>query len=52
MKAIYDVDDEEMIRVAHKNPAIIDLYDRFLAKPGSERNKELLHVSRTVKEEL
>jgi iron-only hydrogenase group A len=48
MKALYDVDDEEMIRVAHKNPAIIDLYERFLAKPGSERNRELLYVSRTT----
>jgi iron-only hydrogenase group A len=45
MKALYDVDDEEMIKVAHKNPIIADLYDKFLAKPGSDRNKELLHVS-------
>jgi iron only hydrogenase large subunit-like protein len=45
MKALYDVDDEEMIKVAHKNPVIADLYDKFLAKPGSDRNKELLHVS-------
>jgi iron-only hydrogenase group A len=50
MKVIYDIDDEEMIRVAHKNPVIIDLYERFLAKPCSERNKELLHVCRTKKE--
>ena len=50
MKSLYDVDDEEMIRVAHKNPVIIDLYDKFLAAPGSLRNKELLHVSRTAKE--
>jgi iron only hydrogenase large subunit-like protein len=50
MKALYDVDDEEMIRVAHKNPVIIDLYEKFLAKPGSEMNKDLLYVSRTVKE--
>jgi iron only hydrogenase large subunit-like protein len=50
MKALYDVDDEEMIRVAHKNPVIIDLYERFLAKPFSDRNKELLHVNRPVKE--
>ncbi len=48
MKALYDVDDEEMIRVAHKNPVIVDLYERFLAKPGSEGNKELMHVSRTI----
>jgi iron-only hydrogenase group A len=52
MKALYDVDDEEMIKVAHKSPIIIDLYERFLAKPGSERNKELLHVSRISREEL
>ncbi len=50
MKSIYDIDDEEMIRVAHKNPVIIDLYERFLAKPGSEGNRELLHVSRTKEE--
>jgi len=44
MKALYDVDDEEMIKVAHKNPIVADLYEKFLAKPGSGRNKELLHV--------
>jgi iron-only hydrogenase group A len=45
MKFLYDVDDEEMIKVAHKNPVINDLYEKFLAKAGSDRNKELLHVS-------
>ena len=48
MKSIYDVDDEEMIKVAHKNPVITDLYEKFLAKPGSEHNKELLHVTHTI----
>ncbi|MFZ4523349.1 MAG: [FeFe] hydrogenase, group A [Bacteroidales bacterium] len=52
MKALYDVDEEEMIKVAHKNPVIIDLYDKFLAQPGSERNIELLHISRNIKEVL
>jgi len=51
MKAIYDVDDEEMIRVAHKNPVIVDLYDRFLAKPASDHNRELLHSSRTTEKD-
>ena len=50
MKALYDVDDEEMIKVAHKNPVVVDLYDKFLAKPGSERNRELLHVQRKTPE--
>ena len=50
MKSLYDVDDEEMIKVAHKNPIITDLYEKFLAKPGSGHNKELLHVSRILTE--
>ena len=50
MKSLYDVDDEEMIKVAHKNPIITDLYEKFLAKPGSGHNKELLHVSWSVTE--
>ena len=50
MKALYDVDDEEMIKVAHKNPIIMELYEKFLAKPGSSQNTELLHVSRNIQE--
>ena len=50
MKSLYDVDDEEMIKMAHKNPIITDLYEKFLAKPGSGHNKELLHVSRSLTE--
>jgi NADH-quinone oxidoreductase subunit G/NADP-reducing hydrogenase subunit HndD len=52
MKALYDVDEEEMIKVAHKSPVIIDLYDKFLEKPGNGRNRELLHVNRSLKEGL
>jgi iron only hydrogenase large subunit-like protein len=50
MKAIYDIDDEEMIKVAHKNPVITGLYEKFLAKPGSDHSKGLLHVSRDLTE--
>jgi len=50
MKAIYDVDEEEIIKVAHKNPIITDLYEKFLAVPNSDRNKEFLHLSR-IKDE-
>ena len=46
MKAIYDIDEEEIIKVAHKNPTILDLYEKFLAKPNSDRNKDFLHISR------
>jgi iron-only hydrogenase group A len=47
MKALYDVDEEEMLKVAHKNPVITDFYDKFLSKPNSERNRDLLHHNRT-----
>ena len=30
--------------ILYKNPIVADLYEKFLAKPGSGRNKELLHV--------
>lgn len=52
MKAIYDVDDEEMVKAAHKNPIIADIYEKYLAKPNSERNRDLLHVQRIIKEDL
>jgi NADH-quinone oxidoreductase subunit G/NADP-reducing hydrogenase subunit HndD len=50
MKAILDIDEEEMIKVAHKNPIITDLYNKYLGKPNSERNRELLHITRTGEE--
>jgi NADH-quinone oxidoreductase subunit G/NADP-reducing hydrogenase subunit HndD len=46
MKFLYDVDDEEMIKVAHKNPIINDLYEKFLTRPGTSVKNDLLHISR------
>jgi iron-only hydrogenase group A len=48
MKAIYDVDEEEMIKVAHKNPNIGLLYEKLLGNPGSVRSKEIIHQQRTI----
>jgi len=45
MKYLYDVDEEEIVKVAHKNPALTDTFDRFLSKPNSPRNQELLHTN-------
>ena len=52
MKALYDVDDEEMVKVAHKNPAISDLFDKFLSGPNSPRNREVLHSNHLKATEL
>lgn len=52
IKTIYDYDEKDAIRVAHKNPTILDLYRDFLGKPGSEISKELLHTSYKKREVL
>ncbi len=47
MKALYDIDEEEIVKVAHKNPTLNELFDKFLSKPNSERNREVLHKDRS-----
>jgi iron only hydrogenase large subunit-like protein len=45
MKSLYDIDDRETIKVSHKNPEIIELYEKYLEKPLSHRSHEYLHTS-------
>ena len=45
MKALYDSDEEEMIRAAHKNPLITELYEQLLESPFSQTSKRLLHTA-------
>jgi iron-only hydrogenase group A len=45
MKALYDIDDKETIKVSHKNPEIIALYDEFLKEAGGHRSHKLLHTT-------
>ena len=44
-KVLYDLDEANTIRKSHENPEIIELYDKFLGKPGSHKSHELLHTS-------
>lgn len=44
MKALYTIDDNETIKVSHKNPEIIELYNKFLGKPLGHLSHELLHT--------
>lgn len=44
MAALYQVDEEMMIRKSHQNPAIEELYREFLDKPLGERSHQLLHT--------
>jgi iron-only hydrogenase group A len=43
-KAIYDIDDSETLKLAHRNPMITELYQKFLENPNSEKAIKLLHV--------
>jgi NADP-reducing hydrogenase subunit HndD len=43
--ALYANDEHSKIRKSHENPAIIELYDTCLGKPGSSKAHQLLHTS-------
>ncbi|GAB1405094.1 NADH-dependent [FeFe] hydrogenase, group A6 [Lentimicrobium sp.] len=43
-KAIYDEDLSKTIRKSHENPYIIELYEKFLGKPMSDKAHHLLHT--------
>ena len=48
--ALYSEDEGRPIRVSHKNPQIIELYEKFLGEPNSHKAHELLHTTYTEKE--
>ncbi len=45
MEALWKNDSLKAIRLSHKNPSIIKLYDEFLGKPLSREAHKLLHTS-------
>lgn len=51
-KQIYDLDDKEVIRVAHKNSKVISLYEEFLGEALSEKCIKKLHTNYTKREVL
>ena len=44
MDALYKEDELMKVRLCHKNPEIIALYNEFLAEPGSPKAKQILHT--------
>jgi len=44
MTTLYDIDEKDAIKVSHKNPYIVELYDKFLGKPLGHKSHELLHT--------
>jgi len=51
-KAIYEIDETEALRVAHKNASVNELYANFLAVEKENNNHELLHTSYKKREVL
>ncbi len=45
--ALYLEDQSKALRVSHKNPQIIELYEKFLDEPNSHKAHELLHTHYT-----
>lgn len=44
MKSLYQIDDNESIKVSHKNPDVITIYNEYFGEPLSEKSHELLHT--------
>lgn len=44
MMSLYDIDEKDAIKVSHKNPYIVELYDKFLGKPLGHKSHHLLHT--------
>ena len=44
MEALYEIDDQETLKTSHKNPEVIELYDKFLGEPLGHKSHELLHT--------
>lgn len=43
--ALYREDEGKRLRVSHKNPQIVELYEKFLGEPNSHKAHELLHTT-------
>ncbi|MCC6126161.1 MAG: iron hydrogenase small subunit [Pirellulales bacterium] len=47
--ALYKIDGGKELRKSYENPAIEELYDKFLVEPGSPKAHELLHTHYAAK---
>ncbi|MFH1120324.1 MAG: [FeFe] hydrogenase, group A [Bacteroidota bacterium] len=45
IKTVYEIDEKDPIRFAHKNPAVMELYRDFLGEPMGQKSVELLHTT-------
>ena len=48
--ALYEIDEKSTIRKSHENPAIKQIYEEYLEKPGSHKAHKYLHTTYSKKE--
>ena len=49
-QALYSEDERQVLRQSHKNPQIVELYEKFLGEPNSHKAHELLHTTYAARE--
>ncbi len=49
-QALYSEDERQTLRQSHKNPQILELYEKFLGEPNSHLAHKLLHTSYEARE--
>ena len=52
MNSLYEIDERATIKVSHKNPDIIELYNEFLGEPLGHKSHKLLHTNYCKREVL
>jgi iron-only hydrogenase group A len=52
IKCIYDVDDKESIKFAHKNPQLSEIYKNYLSVSGEDHSNQILHTGFTKRDVL
>jgi NADP-reducing hydrogenase subunit HndD len=50
MNALYTIDRDDLVRTAHGNEGVRQLYDEFLGKPLGEMSHKLLHTTYAKRE--
>ena len=52
IKSIYEIDSKELIKVAHKNPQIIELYSKYYDKLSEEEKQKILFTNYSKRDVL
>jgi iron-only hydrogenase group A len=49
MKAVYEIDNKEILKLAHRNQSVMKIYEEYLNQPFGKEAKEILHTNYSSK---